>query len=161
MKIHDYAMEREEAAKKHYEKLSECAKSTGIKKIFAALAEEEQKHFEFLKNAEKIEGMQKKTDLLENAEKLLVSSVKNNDEFLCNSETLKAYQKAVEMENESIRIYEKALADTNDSVEKDLFRFLADQEIKHKYLVENIIEFVTKPDRTVENAEFARFETEN
>ncbi|PLX33644.1 MAG: hypothetical protein C0604_03280 [Clostridiales bacterium] len=161
MKIHDYAMEREEAAKEYYEILSECAKSAGIRKIFAALAEEEQKHFELLRNAAKIEGMQKKTDLFENAEKLLVASVKNKDEFLCNSETLKAYEKAVEMEHESIRIYENAFAETDDPAEKNTFRFLADQEIRHKSLMENIIDFVTKPDRTVEHAEFARFETED
>jgi len=159
MKIHNYAMEREEAAKKYYENLSECARSTGIKKIFAALAEEEQKHFDLLKNTENREGMQKKTDLLENAEKLLVSSLKNNDEFLCNSETINAYQKAVEMEHESIKIYENAFAEANNPGEKATFRFLADQEIKHKSLIENIIEFVTKPNRTVEHAEFARFET--
>ncbi|HKL09857.1 MAG TPA: ferritin family protein [Clostridia bacterium] len=161
MKIHDYAMEREEAAKEYYENLSECAKSTGIKKIFAVLAEEEQKHFEILKNAEKSEGMQIETNLLEKAEKLLVSSLKNKDEFLCNSETLEAYEKAIEMEHESIRIYENAFNETDAPGEKKTFRFLADQEIKHKALIENIIEFVTKPDRTVEHAEFARFETED
>jgi rubrerythrin len=156
MKIQDYAIEKEEAAKKYYENLSECSKNPGIKKIFTILAEEEQKHCDILKNIGKYEGMEKETDLIENATELLVSSLKTNRESLCNSENLEAYRKAIEMEHESIRIYENAFSETDDPKAKETFRFLADQEIKHKSLIENIVEFVTEPDRTVEHAEFAR-----
>ncbi|MBK5251903.1 MAG: ferritin family protein [Peptostreptococcaceae bacterium] len=161
MKIQDYAIEKEEAAKKYYENFSGCSKNPGIKKIFNMLAEEEQKHCDILKNIDKYDGMEKETGLLENATELLISSLKTNKESLCNSENLEVYEKAIEMEHESIRIYENAFSETDDPKAKKAFRFLADQEIKHKSLIENIIEFITKPKRTVEDAEFARLDPEN
>ena len=159
MKIQDYAIEREEAAKKYYENLSECSKNPGVKKIFSVLAQEEEKHGAMLKNISKYEGMKKESDMLKNVKELLVSSSNPDEKVLCNSETLQAYRKAVEMEHESIRIYENAFSETDDPKEKEAFRFLADQEIRHKSVIENIIEFITEDDRTVEQAEFARFDS--
>ncbi len=161
MKIQDYAIKKEEAAQKYYENLSGCSKNPGIKKIFNMLAEEEQKHCDILRNIGKYEGMEKETGLLENATELLMSSLKTNRESLCNSENIDVYEKAIEMEHESIRIYEDAFSETDDPKAKKAFRFLADQEIKHKTLIENIIEFIKKPERTVEHAEFARLDSED
>lgn len=161
MKIQDYAIEKEEAAKNYYEDLSKCSKNPGIKKIFAMLAEEEQKHCDILNHIGNFNGMGNESSLLENSAELLISSLKTDKESLCNSESIGAYEKAIEMEHESIRIYENAFSETDDPEAKKAFRFLADQEIKHKSLLENIIEFVTKPERTVEHAEFARLDSED
>ena len=41
---------------------------------------------------------------------------------------------------------------------KDLFVRIAEEEKKHAFLLENVIDFVTKPDNWLENAEWHNFD---
>lgn len=160
MKIVEFAMEKETAARKHYEQLAECAINPGLRKIFNMLADEERKHCEVVQNLKQHSGMGKETDVLRNATDFLMKTFESNKEFLCDAETLEAYRHAVSMEEESIRLYEDAYAKAEDPGEKEAFRILSEQERRHKLLVENIIEFVENPERTLEDAEFARYDPE-
>lgn len=154
MKIYEFVMEKELASKTYYENLSHCAEHPGIKKIFAMLAEEEQKHYDTVKNMKGFPGMKDATDVLKTATDFLVSTFKENQKVLCDFKTLEAYRHAIKMEEESIRLYGEAMAGASEN--EEILTLLLEQEEGHKLLLENIIEFVTKPERTLEDAEFAR-----
>jgi rubrerythrin len=48
--------------------------------------------------------------------------------------------------------------EVTEEYQKEIFQRLADEEKKHYFLLENIIEFVSRPETWLENAEFYHLE---
>jgi rubrerythrin len=77
--------------------------------------------------------------------------------FNFNISEIELYKKALEIEQQSRDFYlEKA--DEVAEAQKEIFLELADEEKKHFFLIENIIDFVSRPERWLENAEFYHLE---
>ena len=68
------------------------------------------------------------------------------------------YEKALEIEQKSEEFYREKAQDVENQHHKDLFLKLAEEEKKHYFLVENIIDFVSRPQMWLENAEFCHLE---
>jgi len=67
---------------------------------------------------------------------------------------LQLYQKARDIEQQSRQFYIEKAEEIEDRCQKGIFRKLADEEQKQLILLENICDFISKPQSYLENAEF-------
>jgi rubrerythrin len=159
MDIYDFALQMEKDGEKYYRELMKASTSTGLKKIFALLADEEIMHYTF------IDKLRRKNDFLQLADTPILKNVKNIFIEMKNSkqdwriETTKetvAYSKAFDIEEKSKIFYQEKAAETKDEQARFVLNQLAKAEEKHMRIMENIVEFISRPEpgNWLENAEW-------
>lgn len=155
MNVFDLAMEMEKDGEKYYRHLVEKTTNSGMKNILNMLAEDEVKHFQVLqklKTSSQVELLS--TPILSGSKNIFqqLYDNKNWDDIPVNQIDL--YKKAREIETRSFNFYmEKARANTDPATQK-MFFLIAEEEKRHEFLLDNIIQFVSRPQTWLENAEF-------
>ena len=66
--------------------------------------------------------------------------------------------KAQDIEKKSRDFYTEKANEVKQEYQKDIFLKLAEEEKKHYFLLENIIDFISRPETWLENAEFNHLE---
>ena len=159
MNIFDQALEIEKEGESLYRQFSLEAPDEGMKTVFAWLADQERKHCEIFKKMKA-----GKSAMDEESEVLLdVKEIFEGWKEIANSIGVKVaqadlYRQALETENKSVLVYENYANASAASQQKDIFLAIVKEEKKHRWILENIIEFVTKPEVWAENAEFDHLE---
>lgn len=156
MNIYEYAMKMEKDSENYYRELATETEYTGLKNIFTMLADEEVKHFNVVKgmietdaNAELAE-----TDVLLNAKNIFIEMKEAGRKFDFDLPQTDVYRKAREIEKNSNEFYVEMSGKVENEAQREIFLQLAAEEEKHMFLIENIIEFVSRPETWIENAEF-------
>lgn len=163
MDIYEYAMQMEKDGENYYRELVKLSKTAGLQKIFAMLAEEEVKHFQFIEMLRQQSGLPKIKDsgILKNVKNVFLEMKETQHELHINTtEEANAYRKAREIEEMSRKFYQQKSEETADEQARMLFTLLAREEEKHYNIMDNIIEFVTRqePGHWLENAEWHHLE---
>ena len=163
MDIYTFAMQMEKNGENYYRELEQKCKNKGMKKVFAMLAEEEEKHYQIIKQ------IREKTILPEVAESEVLTDVKNifqqmkedklNFEqgfYVDTTEETNAYRKARDIEETSRNFYLEKAEEETDKQSELILRMLAREEDKHYRIMDNIVEFVSRPEpgNWLENAEW-------
>lgn len=160
MNIFDQAMEIEKEGEALYRQFSMEAPDQGMKTIFSRLADQELKHYNVFAEL-------KKDKPASVAETSLLKDVKDifeewRERTVCidsNTPQADLYRKALEVEKKSVSVYSEYAA-TAIPPQKEIFLRIVAEEKGHQRIMENIIEFVTKPDVWAENAEFSHLDEE-
>ncbi|MFW6129156.1 MAG: ferritin-like domain-containing protein [Candidatus Aminicenantaceae bacterium] len=157
MNIFDYAMKMEKDGEKYYRDLSEKVNNTGLKSILNMLADDEVKHYNIFKSmSENSSPSMQETDVLKKSKNIFTEMKgKEIDPDIGQKEL---YKKAQEIEKESQKFYEQKATQVKDSIQKELFLKIAEEEKRHYFLLENIINFVSRPETWLEDAEFNHLE---
>ncbi len=158
MDIFDFAMQMEEDGKNFYLELVEKATDKGMKSIFKMLANDELKHYYIIKDMKEKQPVMAETEVLENAKNIFAEMKEKNEEMDFPASAIDLYKKAQEIEERSRSFYLDRSEEIEGPGQKELFLKLAEEEKKHYFLLENIIEFVSRPQTWLENAEFNRLE---
>ena len=158
MNIFDYAMQMETESQNFYLNLARQSSNSGLAAVFNLLADEEAKHCKI------VAEMKTKTDV-KFANTNLLSDVKevfkkmaNTEKFDFGSEQLDIYKKAQDLELKSRKFYLEKADEVEDNYKKAVFAKLAKEEEKHYFLLENIIDFVSRPKIWLENSEWYHLE---
>ncbi len=155
MDIYEFAIEKEKLAREYYLELSGKTTNEGLSHILKMLADEEAKHVDIvqkMKSNEKVDLAD--SQVLGDAKQVFERMREAKDHFDMNVSQIELYQKAQQIEQQSRDFYmEKAEQAENPAHEK-IFNQLADEEKRHYFLLDNIIEFVSKPQTWLENAEW-------
>ncbi|MDD2320007.1 MAG: ferritin family protein [Geobacteraceae bacterium] len=157
MNVFDIAMEKELEVKVYYEKLAGESALPGITNIFTLLAADEQRHFEA------VQKMRRKIDCdnpadspaLDAARKVLEKYFGDMGPAAQMKNCLESYRHALLIESESIRFYEGILKTEADTQLKTVVATILDQEREHYSIVENLYEYVLKPEYFLAWAEFS------
>ena len=159
MTIFEYAMEKEKYAENYYRDLAEKNVNTGLKYILNMLADEELKHYKVILNM-KIETplFLPEPTLLKDAKSTFEKMKEARETFDFTISTLELYKKAQEFEKKSQEFYLEKLQEFELEKYKEIFKKLAREEEEHYFLLDNIIEFVSRPETWLENAEFNHLE---
>jgi hypothetical protein len=120
------------------------------------LADEEVRHYNI------IEQMMKSKASAELAETGILKKVKNifikikgkNLVFNFDLPQINFYRKAQEIEEKSYKFYIEMSDKVEIESQRKVFLKLAGEEKKHMFLLENLVEFVSRPETWIENAEF-------
>lgn len=156
MNIYKYAMKMEKDGEKYYRELAKKTDNVGLENILKMLANEEVKHYHILEQMSKNDehGELAETDILQNAKNIFVEMLGENLEFKSDTPQTKLYRKAQYIEEKSYKFYLEKSNTVEIESQKKIFLKLAAEEKKHMFLIENIVDFVSRPETWIENAEF-------
>ncbi len=164
MDIYEFAMNMELDGKKYYEELGEKTNSKGLKAIFEMMADDELKHYNIIKEFKENNELEIESSTLRNANNIFAQMLKSPEDFSGDISEVDAYKHATKLENDSIAFYQKHKEQATNKRDEIAFDKLALEEKKHKLILENIIEFITEPDKgrgvkTIDSdPEFARWD---
>jgi len=156
MNIYQYAMKLEKDSENYYNRLMSKTDDIGLQTILKMLADEEAKHFSIVEQMEKTDTCPElaETDILKNAKNIFVKITGKNLEFNFDLAQADFYRKAQEFEEKSHQHYLEMSDKVEDEAQKNLLLKLAEEEKKHMFLLENLVEFLSRPETWIENAEF-------
>jgi rubrerythrin len=159
MDIYEFAMKMEKDGENYYRELEKKAANVGLKNIFTMLADAEVVHhdiFKRLKEKEKVKVVHTR----------ILSQVKNIFEQMREEEIdtpaaiteTELYKKAQEIEKKSRAFYVEKAGEVKEPDQKELFLKIADEEKKHYLILEEITDFVSRPQTWLENPEWYHLE---
>ncbi|HAE61140.1 MAG TPA: Rubrerythrin [Eubacteriaceae bacterium] len=159
MSLYDVALKLEVDSREYYIKQAEASEHEGLKKIFNKLADDEQRHYEYVQKMAEKNVEFKETDVLTDVKNIFTELLDNDVRFEMDLSTIEAYEFAKKMEQESIEYYQKMQKETTDQKALDILKKLENEERKHLLTLEDILLYMRKPETWVEDAEFNIKET--
>jgi rubrerythrin len=159
MGIFEFAMQKEKLSEDYYRQLAGKTDSRGLQTIFNMLADEEAHHFSVVEQMRsKIPDKLSRTNVLSDAKEVFARMREGTRKFDFDAGQIEIYRKAQDIEEESRQFYLQKADDVEDPCQKGIFRKLAEEEKKHYFLLDSIIQFVSRPETWLENAEFYHLE---
>lgn len=158
MDIFDYAMQMEKDGEEYYRRLAGQIENKGLIAILTMLADEEAKHYEALERLKSGRPEMTETTILDGAKNVFSAMDKGGGESDLGVGQIDLYKTAQDIERKSEDFYRSKAGEVQEEHEKELFLRLAEEEKKHYFLLENIIEFVSRPTTWLENAEFCHLQ---
>jgi rubrerythrin len=156
--IFEYAMQMEKDGENYYRRLAQQTANKGLKTILTMLADEEVKHYNAIEKMKTEELQMADTTILADAKNVFVQIKESDENFAFDIKQTELYKRAQDIEKKSREFYLEKANEFQEKYQKELFLRLAEEEKKHYFLLENIIEFVSRPEHWLENAEFFHLE---
>jgi len=150
------SIQMEEEGREFYLKLAKKSTNQLGKKVFEALADDETRHIAAIKGyCENIAKKNKSPQLCavmpkhkEVRNRIIFG--KEESELLkkisLEADELKAYEVAMEMENNGYKFYKKTFESVTDPDVKDLYKFLLSEEEAHFELISSTYEYIKNPE---------------
>ena len=158
MNIFEYALQMEKDGEDYYRQLAQQTANKGLKSILAMLADEEVKHYNVIERMRSEDAHMADTTILTDAKNIFVQIKDTGASFDFDIKQTGLYRKAQDIEERSRDFYLEKANEVAEEYQKEIFLRLADEEKKHYFLLENIIEFISRPETWLENAEFYHLE---
>ena len=154
MDIFEYAMQMEKDGEVYYRHLAEQTFNADLRSILIMLADEELKHFNIIKDIQKGKLEVVKTTVLDDAKNIFVLAKESGQVFDLDIGQIELCRRVQDIEVKSRNFYLEKSNEVEQEYQKEIFLKLAEEENKHYFLLENIIEFLSRPEQWLENAEF-------
>ncbi len=158
MNIFEYAMQMEKDGEGYYRQLAQQNANKGMRTILTMLADEEVKHYNAVEKMQTEQPPITETKILTDAKNVFVQIKESGESFDFDIEQTELYKRAQDIEKKSRDFYSEKANEVEEKYQKEVFLRLADEEKKHYFLLENIVEFVSRPETWLENAEFYHLE---
>ncbi|HLE12748.1 MAG: hypothetical protein A2504_09650 [Bdellovibrionales bacterium RIFOXYD12_FULL_39_22] len=156
MNIFEFAKEREKKMEGLFRELSQETHNVGLKKILTMLADQENLHYKIIESFEKKSSHEKiESDLISEAKSILKTIKQRKSILDLNVSQPDLYIKVRQFEKESEEFYLKCAKDEKDSKLKKIYELFAAEEHKHYVLMDELVQFVSRPEEWVEHAEFS------
>ena len=155
MDVFQYAIEMENETELYYKGLAKKTQAKELRIIFDWLAGEEVKHakiFDVMRRSGTPQLME--SSLLGDAKKIFKKMSKRSQ--LCDLDVsqTRAYEKAKKLEQKAMDFYLQKSEEVQDEEQKQLLIKIAEEEKRHYFLLDNIIDFISRPQVWLENAEW-------
>lgn len=162
MNIFEYAMKMEMDGKSFYEEHAAKVNSPELKRILLELANDEQKHYNLFKAMR--DGKAATYD--EGSKTTILTSVKNVFEemkeadggFSFAADAKKIWEEAREIEKETEAFYREKAKEVEKPEQAEVLNKIADEEHRHWVTMENVIGFLDRPEKWLEDAEWNHLE---
>lgn len=159
MNIFDYALSLKREKELFYRELSRTAGSQGVRELFELLAEEEAVHGRAIAEmAKNILPQLPESTMLSEAGAVIKGMEERQEQPGFHNEQLQLYDRALKYEEQAKELFLHKAAEVQDSCQREMLRRISDAESTHKMVIETIINFVSKPERWLENAEWYHLE---
>lgn len=146
MNVFDFAMKIELQGKAYYETLAESARIPELKGIFTGLAADEQKHYDLLRGLKEGKNWaMADSTMLQQARSVFTDLIDRPEAPQEMQDALGAYQLALKVEAESVRLYEEMAKKEEDPVLTRLYLKLANEEKSHYNILDNLCELAKRP----------------
>ena len=159
MDIFEFAKEKEKYAEEFYRDRAAKSPDKGLAEIFLLLANEEEKHFDMIEKMQaEVPAELTETTVLSDATAIFEKIREGAKKFSFDRSELELYKEAQKIEQNARDYYLDKADQVEVQAQKDIFIKLAEEEKKHYFLLDNIIDFVSRPQQWLENAEFHHME---
>jgi rubrerythrin len=158
MEIFDYAMQMEKDGENYYRQLAEKTDNKAITTVLTMLADEEVKHYKIIEQMKTARPQMAEATILTDAMNVFARLKDSGESFDFGVGQAELYKKAQDIEKKSETFYREKADEVQKKYQKEVFLKLAEEENKHYFLLENIIEFVSRPETWLENAEWYHLE---
>jgi rubrerythrin len=158
MNIFEYAMQMEKDGEDYYRQLAQQTTNKGLKAILTMLADEELRHYNILEKMKTADAEIAETTILADAKNVFAQIKESGEPCSVDLGQIDLYRKAQDIEKKSRDFYREKANEATEEHHKEIFLRLAHEEEKHYFLLDNIIEFVSRPETWLENAEFCHLE---
>ena len=159
MDVYDFAMRMEKDGEDYYRECAAKTASAGLSGILLMLAEAEVTHREVFRRMKKREEAAfPDSALLDQVKNVFIGIREREGAVGARSSEVELYRKALELERKSWELYGSAADQAVSPAEKLLFERIAVEERRHYRIVEGIIDFVSRPEQWLENAEWHHLE---
>jgi len=148
----------EKDGKKFYRELAGKTDNKPVARVLEMMANDEVKHYHtFLKMQSGIPEMDD-TKVLIDAKNIFQRMKDECESINTECSDLDLFEKARDVELESKEFYLTKAEEATEKANKKLWISIAKEEAKHYFLLEHLIEFLTKPKHWLENSEFVHLE---
>jgi len=162
MNVFDYAMKMEMDGKSFYEEHAAKVDNPALKRILLELAKDEQKHYNLFKAMR--DG--KPTTYDEGSKTTILTSIKNVFEdlkgqdggFSFPADAKQIWEEAREIEKKSEAFYREKAKEMDSADQANVWNKIADEEHRHWVTMENVIGFLDRPEKWLEDAEWNHLE---
>ncbi|OGS40282.1 MAG: hypothetical protein A3J82_05485 [Elusimicrobia bacterium RIFOXYA2_FULL_69_6] len=159
VKVFDFAVKMEQDGEKFYRALAAKSADKGVKFILNGLADDEVKHAKVLRELEQgASPAMKQTEILAGSKNVFSDMASRKAFQSVGSDQMALYEQALELERKSRDYYTAHADDAALKPVRDLLLRIADEEGRHMFLLESMIEFISRPQTWLENAEFNHLE---
>ena len=154
MDIFEYAMQMEKDGETYYRDLADKASNKGLKAVLTMMADDEVKHYNTISQMKAVVAAMPDTKVLEGAKNIFASMKESGGEFEESTDQIDFYKKAQKLEEKSRQFYSDKAKEADSDENKQLLTRMANEEQKHYNLLGSIIEFVSRPQQWLEDAEW-------
>lgn len=163
MDIYQFAMQMEKDGENYYRQLAREATVPGLAKIFTMLADEEVKHYQMVGKLAQQESNPQLADtrIMNNVKNVFQEMREEKGELSIDTTAASnSYRKACEIEAQSGKFYHEKAEQAADEHQRQILLQLAGEEAQHLRIMENILEFVSRPEpgKWLEDAEWYHLE---
>ena len=157
MNIYEFAMQMEQDGERFYRDLASKSNNPGVAQILNMLADDEVKHYNIVKAlAEKSNPSMAQTSILKNARNVFAGMT--GAAFDLEGLQVELFAEAKEIEKQSQEFYTEKAEQVDDPAAAKVLLQIAEEEQRHYYLIDNMVEFMDRPFSWVEDAEFTRLD---
>lgn len=154
MNIYDYAMKVEKDGEAYYRELADKSTDEGLKRVFTMLADQEVKHYAALKKMARNDGFDISEYETFDEEKTIYEILQQNKGAGFPKDMIAYYEEAISHEDDMAEYYKEKASESTNEAEKYVLNAIADEEAKHKEILQNILEYIQEPQTLIESAEF-------
>jgi rubrerythrin len=159
MDVYGFAMQMEKDGEAYYRECASKTASVGLGKILLMLADAEVTHYELFRRMQAREEVSLgDSPLLAGVKNVFVEIRQKEGASGARSSEAELYRKAEELERKSWELYDGAAQRAGSPGERLLFERVAVEERRHYRILEGIVDFVTRPEQWLENAEWHHLE---
>lgn len=154
MDVYDYAMQMEKDGEQLYREGARLSGHKGLASIMTMLADAEIAHYNLFKSMKEHKGGRlPEANLLKDVKNIFVTMKEQGGLESIGVSEIDLYKKAQEIEKKSEDFYRES-ASKVDGAERESLIQVADEEKKHYFILQQIIDFVSRPQQWLENAEW-------
>ncbi|MCP4684065.1 MAG: ferritin family protein [bacterium] len=162
MNVFEYAMKMETDGRKFYLDSAEKAESPALKKILLQLADDEVKHyaiFKAMKDGEMADYKEaEKTTILKTVKNVFENLRDEGKDLSFSAEAKKIWEEAREVERQAEEFYREKANELDSEEQKRILNRIADEEHRHWVTMNNVIQFLDRPNHWLEDAEWSNIE---
>lgn len=155
MNIFDIAKHMEREGEKYYRELAAQSEDAGIKNIFNSLADDEVRHYQLFDEMGRGDlpnfGGGR---IIEEVREILQRMREGSSGLPVTASQQEIYRIALENEHHSIDAYLQFYEKTGDIQQRQLLQQVIEEERKHVVVLENLIDYIRRPQVWLEDAEF-------
>jgi len=159
MDVYAYAMQMEKDGESYYRECAARTGSAGLRRILLMLADAEVTHYElFRRMRDREEAVLPEGALVEQVKNVFAELREREGVAGVRSSEVELYRKAQDLERRSWELYEGEAARAVSPAERLTLERIAVEERRHFRILEGIIDFVSRPEQWLENAEWYHLE---
>ena len=160
MDFFEKAVELEELVEGYYKDLAQkCITNEGIRNILIMLAGDHHKHGEILQRMKDNEctGMPD-TQTFKEIDQVFNELKRKKEVFSCEIDHVKLYEEALDVVKKKLKFYTESEQGLDCPDNRSALQNIIKEEQKQVYVLEDIIEMVSRPEQWIESAEFYHFD---